>query len=132
MMPTETPLADGQLILQLRRELESAAAVTGNMMWEYADMRDKLAAAESARRDAKFQAQRWHILFDAAVLRLSHIHGLLFPEDVEHAGKRFEFNPPDELMREVWKGLSQAIRDIQKDNEEAIRATFPDDFKEQP
>ncbi len=36
-------------------------------------------------------------------------------------GRRFKFHPPDELVREVWEGLSKAIRGIP----DAIRALQP-------
>lgn len=71
--------------------------------------------AESLRHrcDAEMkQAVRWHLCFDRAIKHLSHIYGLMCPEHIENDGKQFKFHPPENLVREVWEGLSSAIREI--------------------
>jgi len=69
--------------------------------------------AVTAERDAlRVDAERYRHGFESVISRLSHIHGLMWPEPFEADGKHFKFHPPEELVRETWEGLSKAIREI--------------------
>lgn len=74
-----------------------------------------LSAVRNAERVAVFMRERdaERARFQAVVAHLSHIHGLLHAPDVTSPdGRRFKFHPPDALVRDVWEGLSNAIREI--------------------
>lgn len=60
---------------------------------------------------------------DALVKKLSRIALLQHPKDtVLEDGTRMRFKPPDELVRETWEYMSQAIRDL--DNDKALETTY--------
>lgn len=69
------------------------------------ELREKLAACE-------IQNMRWQACFDAAIKRLSNIYSFMSPPDVEMDGKRFSYRPPDDLLYETWRRLSESIRNL--------------------
>ena len=83
---------------------------------ENAELRQRLAGM-TAQRD------RWKASFDAAIRRLANIHALMCPDDIiANDGKLFTFTPNPDAVIDVWKGLSNAIRAIPKENADAIDA----------
>lgn len=79
-----------------------------------AECEQKAIAEERARSDVyRMERNHWQEKFDLLIKHLSHIHALIAPPDqITSDGKRFKFHPPEELVREVWEGLSNAIREI--------------------
>lgn len=77
-----------------------------------ADLKRQLATVTAERDALRVDAERYRHGFESVISRLSHIHGLMWPEPFEADGKHFKFHPPEELVRETWEGLSKAIREI--------------------
>lgn len=60
-----------------------------------------------------YEAQRNRAMFDSAIKQLLAIHSFVKAGNVELPdGRKFEFHPKDELVREAWTALSDAIRAI--------------------
>ena len=71
-----------------------------------------LKLAESRLRACQDEMQHNRAMLDKAVQKICRITALIQADDVVLPdGRRFKFHPPDELVREAWEGLSQAIRD---------------------
>ena len=74
---------------------------------------NRLAERDKDAEIRLMEARQWQARFESVIKHLSHIHGLLHPQDViNQTGTRFKFHPPDELVRDMWEGLSRAIREI--------------------
>lgn len=79
---------------------------------------DKIAEMEDLRNalDAvRYERMKYQVMFDRALRTLASIHALLHPENTVANGKTYVFHPPDALVREMWEGLSNAIREIDID-----------------
>lgn len=65
-----------------------------------------------------YERQRAQARADGAIKVLTGIYALLAPKDAEANGKRYTFDPSvndPALALEMWKGLSERIREIMND-----------------
>jgi len=79
-------------------------------------IRDRLIEAEKMDEvieQLRYKINSIQLQNHALIKELCHIKMLLKPDCFETPdGKRYEFYPPDDLLRQMWDGLSRAIKSI--------------------
>jgi len=101
-------------------ELKASASLANNLCPDHRDKQNGkpclACSLEEAQRDAEIrymELQRSRAMSDHLIKRLVSIKSLMQADTVVLPdGRRFDFKPPDNLVRDAWEGLSAAIRDI--------------------